>query len=137
MLHHLETYHNVVFNRSGLKNYWIINNSLDFLENIKNKKIFHLETYDFSTLYTSLPHAEIKSKFRLLFKIIFKKEGKQFINVNERKAFFSNSHSNSYKSFTELQLLQILEFVLDNRVGARQTRLHAYSGRRRDDLLYP
>ena len=114
LLHHLKTYYNVVFNRSGLKNYWIIENSLDFLENKKNKKVTHLETYDFSTLYTSLPHAEIKSKFRLLFRTIFDREGKQFINVNQRKAFFSNSPNNSYKSFTELQLFQILEFILDN-----------------------
>ena len=114
MLNHLVTYYKVVFNRSGLKHYWIIDNSIDFLENIRNKKITHLETYDFSTLYTSLPHTEIKSKFRVLFRTIFNREGKQFINVNQRKAFFSNSHTNSYKSLTELQLFQILEFILDN-----------------------
>ena len=114
MLHHLKTYYKVVYNRSGLKNFWIIENSLDFLESIKNKRVTHLETYDFSTLYTSLPHAEIKSKFKILFRTIFNREDKQFVNVNLNKAFFSNTHNNSYKSFTEIQLVQILDFILDN-----------------------
>ena len=114
MLHHLKTYYKVVSNRSGVNNFWILENSLDFVENIKNKKITHLQTYDFSTLYTSLPHAEIKSKFKILFRTIFNREGKQFINVNKRKAFFSNSPNNSYKSFTEAQLFQILNFILDS-----------------------
>ena len=58
---HLKSYNAVVYERSGLKFNWIIDNSLTFLDKITNIKTDHLETYDFSTLYTSLPHTEIKN----------------------------------------------------------------------------
>ena len=107
ILSHLTNYNRTVFTRSGLKYFWIIDNSLSFLENIKDLKTDHLETYDFSTLYTSLPHSEIKDKFKLICKNIFSREGKRYINVNYYKAFFSNNDHPNFFSFTERQLLQI------------------------------
>ena len=84
------------------------------MESLKNVKIKYFETYDFSTLYTSLPHNEIKSKFKLIFRKIFSREEKQYINVNNRKAYFSHNTNRSYKSFTETQLFQTLDFILNN-----------------------
>ena len=100
ILNHLSNYNGTVFARSGLKYFWIINNSLDFLD-IRNLKTNHLETYDFSTLYTNLPHGEIKSKFKIVFKKIFYREGKPFINVNYKKAYFSDAKHTNFHSFTE------------------------------------
>ena len=114
ILNHLKSYNRVVFERSGLKYFWIIDNSLDFLDHIRNVKTDHLETYDFSTLYTSLPQNEIKQKFKNLFKKIFTREGKEYVNVNLNKAYFSASKHKNFHSFTERNLLQILEFILDN-----------------------
>lgn len=74
ILNHLENYNRTVFGRANIKYFWIINNSLDFLDNIKNLKTNNLETYDFSTLYTSLPHREIRNKFKSIFGKIFYRE---------------------------------------------------------------
>jgi len=114
IINHLTNYNRTVFTRSGLKYFWIIDNSLDFLDNINNLKTNHLETYDFLTLYTNLPHREIKSKFKIIFKMIFSRETKPYINVNYRKAYFSDSKHKKFHSFTERQLSQILDFILDN-----------------------
>jgi hypothetical protein len=114
ILNHLKSYNHVVFERSGLNYFWIIDNSLDFLDNIKNIKTDHLETYDFSTLYTSLPHIEIKQKFKNIFKKVFTRENKEFINVKLNKAYFSATNQKNFHSFTERNLLQILEFILNN-----------------------
>ena len=114
MLNHLKSYNRVVFDRSGLKFFWIIDNSLDFIDNIKNIKTKHLETYDFSTLYTSLPHTEIKEKFKTIFKKIYARESKTFINVNWNKAYFSSTKNKNFYAFTERDLLKILEFILNN-----------------------
>ena len=111
---HLKSYNNVVFDRSGLKYYWIIDNSLDFLDHITNIKTDHLETFDFSTLYTSLPHIKIKQEFKCLFKKIYGREGKEFINVNWNKAYFSSVKNRNFHSFTEKNLVQILDFILNN-----------------------
>ena len=111
---HLKSYNTVVYERSGLKYYWIIDNSLTFLDDISNIKTDHLETYDFSTLYTSLPHAEIKQKLRNLFKKIYDREGKEFINANHRKAYFSSIKNKNFHPFTQRNLVQTLDFILDN-----------------------
>ena len=114
ILNHLENYNRTVFARSGLKYFWIINNSLDFLDDIRDLKTSNLETYDFSTLYTSLPHREIRNKFKFIFKKIFSREGKPYINVRINKAYFSDTKLRNFHSYTEKDLLKILDFILDN-----------------------
>ena len=103
-----------VFERTGVKHFWIIENSLDFLDSIKEVKTDFMESYDFSTLYTNLPHANIKEAFKKLFKLVFSREAKSFIIVNMRKAFFSNQQRRNYASFNEKDMNRILHFILDN-----------------------
>ena len=45
-------------------------------------------TYDFSTLYTILPHSLIKDKLIDLIEITFKREGSPYLACNDRNAFF-------------------------------------------------
>ena len=48
-----------------------------------------LSTYDFSTLYTTLPHNLIKEKLlNLIERTVYKKEGKLYLACNDKKAFF-------------------------------------------------
>ena len=44
ILNHMKLYGSTVLQRSDLNYYWILDNSLDFLENIKSKKVEHMET---------------------------------------------------------------------------------------------
>ena len=44
-----------------------------------------LSTYDFSTLYTTLPHNLIKEKLINLIEWTFKREGSPYITCNERR----------------------------------------------------
>ena len=88
IFNNFKRYNKFVFERTGVKQFWIIENSLDFLENVKELRTDFMVSYDFSTLYTNLPHVEIKKAFKKLFNLVFSHEGKQFVNVNLRKAFF-------------------------------------------------
>ena len=54
------------------------------------------------------------NKFKSIFGKIFYREGKQFINVNRNKAYFSNSKLKNFHSYTEKDLIKILDFILDN-----------------------
>ena len=49
-----------------------------------------MSTYDFSTLYTTLPHNLIKNKVMDLIKRIFQMEGSLYTACNDRHAFFTS-----------------------------------------------
>ena len=87
---------------------------MELLEDLKDKKIDFMETYDFSTLYTALPHDEIKRKFSKIFKKVFDREAKLFINVAYNRNYFSNTEIQNGCSFRLSDMNEILEFILDN-----------------------
>ena len=47
-----------------------------------------LSTYDFSTLYTTLPHNSIKDKLIDLIERTFQREGSPYLACSDRNAFF-------------------------------------------------
>jgi len=53
-----------VYENSGVNLFWSINNSLEVINAIKSKRytVSEINTYDFSTLYTSLPLHLVKLK---------------------------------------------------------------------------
>ena len=114
ILNHMKLYSKTVLERANINYYWIVDNSLEFMDKIKDKGIEHMETFDFSTLYPALPQSEIKKQFSKIFNKVFKREGKQFINVNYREAYFSSRQNNRGCSFRLTDMIEILDFILDN-----------------------
>ena len=51
-----------------------------------------LFTYDFSTLYTTLPHNLFKVKLIDLIERTFNKEGSPYLACNDRNAFFTSEN---------------------------------------------
>ena len=49
-----------------------------------------LSTYDFSTLYTTLPHLLIKGKLIALSEHMFTREKTRYLACNEEHAFFTS-----------------------------------------------
>ena len=47
-----------------------------------------LSTYDFSTLYTTLPHSLIKEKLTELIEQTLNREGSLYLACNDKNAFF-------------------------------------------------
>ena len=56
-----------------------------------------LSTYDFSTLYTTLPHHLIKDKLIALIEHTFTREKTLYLACNEERAFFTSDVYNNYK----------------------------------------
>ena len=56
-----------------------------------------LSTYDFSTLYTTLPHNLIKEKLINLIERTFKRDVLPYLACNERQAFFASGVTKRYK----------------------------------------
>jgi hypothetical protein len=66
----LQKYCSTAYFRSDVNQMWILKTSIEVLENLKPRgfyKIDSIETYDFSTLYTTIHHNKLKDK---LFRII-------------------------------------------------------------------
>ena len=61
---HWIRYYDTVYERDGINFFWSIKNSDDVLNKFKSKNFqaSKLSTYNFSTLYTTLPHHLIKDK---------------------------------------------------------------------------
>ena len=73
-----------------------------------------LSTYDFSTLYTTLPHNLTKEKLINLIEWTFKREGSPYIACNERQAFFTSEDTKRYKLWSCQNVCEALIYLLDN-----------------------
>ena len=113
---HVIRYCDKVFETTGKNLFWSIKNSGDVLNKLKtrNFQAFSLSTYDFSTLYTSLPHNLIRDKLISLIEKTFAREKKTFIACNEHTAFFTDSSYDKYTLWTCQELVESVSFLLDN-----------------------
>ena len=78
-----------IYERSSRNLFWSIKNSGEVLDNFKAKG-FHvasLSTYDYSTLYTTLPDTLTKDKLIDLNERTFRRGGSCYIACNDRNAF--------------------------------------------------
>ena len=76
VLKHVIKYCEKVYERSGKNLFWSIKNSGEILDKLKDRDFnaTSLSTYDFSTLYTTLPHNLIKDKLIDLIERTFQRE---------------------------------------------------------------
>ena len=88
---HWIRYYDTAYERDGINYFWSIKNSNDVLNKFKSKNFqaSKLSTYDFSTLYTTLPHHLIKDKLIDLINRTFIRENTQYLACNEECVFFS------------------------------------------------
>ena len=89
---HVIKYCEKVYERSGKNLFWSIKNSGEILDKLKARDFnaTSLSTYDFSTLYTTLPHNLIKDKLIDLIERTFQREGSPYLACNDRNAFFTS-----------------------------------------------
>ena len=75
--------------------FWSIKKSSEVLSKLKDRgfQATSLSTYDFSTLYTRLPHNLIKEKLLdLIEPTFYKKEGKLYLACIDKNAFFTSAY---------------------------------------------
>ena len=71
----LKKYSDVIYSHSGINQMWILKNSKELLDNLQSNSltsIHKIKTYDFSTLYTTIPHTKLKARLSELIKNAFK-----------------------------------------------------------------
>ena len=73
-----------------------------------------MSTYDFSTLYTTLPHNLIKDKLIDLIERTFQREGSPYLACSDRNAFFTSEKPKKYHAWSCQNVCDALTFLLDN-----------------------
>ena len=107
----------ILFTKGTEFNYfWSIKNSNDVLNKFKSKNFqaSKLSTYDFSTLYTTLPHHLIKDKLIDLINRMFIRENTQYLACNEECAFFTSDVYNNHNLWSCQKVCDALVYLLDN-----------------------
>ena len=92
--------------------FWSTKNSGEILNKLKSRGFLAsgLSTYDFSTLYTTLPHNLIKEKLTELIEQTFNREGSLYLACNDKNAFFTSEQPKRYKLWSCQKMCAPLSF---------------------------
>jgi hypothetical protein len=101
-----------VYARSGVNQMWILKNSKEL-----NHQFF-LKSYDFTTLYTTIPHNKLKTRlFSIIDSCFFNKNGKRiysYLVVSHSRTYFVIHDSDSTQKYSEVDIKEMLGFLIDN-----------------------
>ena len=110
----LQSYCDTGSSRDGVNQMWILKNSKYLLEDMQSRSLpscNSIKTFDFSTLYTTIPHSMLKDR------LIKKKNGQRrykYLVIGRDRSYFVNHHSDSAKKFSKTDVINMLEFLIDN-----------------------
>ena len=118
---HFKQYCSGINSRTGVNCYWIIQNSQQVLSNLHNVSYFstakQFDSYDFSTLYATIPHASLQACFAALIREAYRVRDSGFIVVDSKgRAYWSDvpSRACSKHSMTDETLIKYVEYLVDN-----------------------
>ena len=115
-------YNNTKTSRNGVNSMWIVKNSTSLLSSLDQLDIrtaTSVQTYDFSTLYTSIPHNLLKSRITALIHNSFKRRNGSnrytHIKITSGKGYFIDTiNPGGDNLYTADQICRMVEFLIDN-----------------------
>ena len=100
---------------------WIIKNSKELLEHLKSpnfNNITNIKSFDFSILYTTIPHDKLKSRLASIIRnsFMFKNGNRRYkyLVLGHEESYFVKEHSDSKHKYSEDDIIKMLEFLVDN-----------------------
>jgi len=100
---------------------WILKNSKDLVESLSSQSLYlitSIKTFDFSTLYTSIPHSKLTSRLKDLVTNSFRTKSSKtrysYSVVHGLNAYFVKDHTNSKTKYTEDVIVNMMYFLIDN-----------------------
>ena len=117
----LEKYCSIKTSHTGDNNMWILKNSTNLLSSLSHLGVHRatsIETVDFSTPYTSIPHDLLTSRMNNTINNAFKhKNGATrytHIKVGRNKSCFTSDPLNGDNKYTANDICKMIEFLVDN-----------------------
>ena len=100
---------------------WILKNSKQLLEHLKSPIFNHvtsIKSFDFSTLYTTIPHQKLKDRLTSIIRnaFIFKKGNRRYkyLVLGHEETYFVKELSDSKNKYSEDDIIKMLEFLVEN-----------------------
>ena len=102
---------------------WILKNSKALLESLQANlltSISSIKTFDFSTLYTSIPHSKLNTRLHSLIKQMFHtKNGERRYQYRvqvfkHKKAYLIKDDTDAKNKFTESDIIDMINVLIDN-----------------------
>ena len=100
---------------------WILKNSKELLEHLKSPNfnlVTSIKSFVFSTFYTTIPHQKLKSRLSTMTRnsFIYKNGNRRYkcFVLGHEGPFFIKEHSDSKIKYTEDDIINMLEFLVDN-----------------------
>ena len=117
----LEKYCGIKTSHTGVNNMWILKNSTNLLSSLSHlgdHRATSIQTFDFSTLYTSIPHDLLKSHMNSIINSAFKyKNGATrytHIKVGRNKSYLTSDPLNGDSKYAANDICKTIEFLVDN-----------------------
>ena len=120
----LQKYCETAYSKGGINQMWILKNSKELLDHLKYPNfnlITNIKSFDFSTLYTTIPHQKLKSRLASIIRNSFLhkkkwKSEKQIFGFRSRGSLFCKGTLIRRAStlYTEEDTIKMLEFLVDN-----------------------
>ena len=114
----IENFHKKAKFLSNYNKFWVLQNAnpvLDSIKRINRKKgAKSLATYDFSTLYTKLPHVKLVKELLKLIDFCFEGGKKTYIKINNWGRAFWGKKTKDSIGFTKNQLKVAVKHLIEN-----------------------
>ena len=117
----LQKYCETAYSRSGVNQIWILKNTKELLEHLQSPNFNHItsiKSFDFSTLYTTIPHQKPKNRLASITRNSFiHKNGNcryRFLVLGRKGPYFVKEHSDLKNKYTDDDINNMLEFLVDN-----------------------
>ena len=116
----VKNYYNYQFNFKKGSPYWVVQNRTKIINDVtllnSRCKAKTVASYDFTTLYTSIPHGKLIDAVKFVIEDGFKCSKKSFLVASKSRAYWSDKQCNSKRScsFSKELLVEWLEYLVNN-----------------------
>ena len=100
---------------AGVGCVWVVGGSLDVIRVLGERRLSlnHVSAWDFSTLYASLPHAQLGGRLHGLLERVFNTKGESFVAAGGFRTFWTNGGaSTGYTCFSCGELCLAIDFLV-------------------------
>ena len=115
ILFHYEDYCAAIYRNAGINCYWVINNAQSVLHSIQTlNSTFaarELDTFGFSTLYTSISHHSLKVNMKRLLEEAFKVRDAHYLSLTRKGKCFWSTHNKYDINLSLPQLVGMVDYL--------------------------
>ena len=114
----IENYHDKTRFFTGVNNFWVVQNNKPVIDALKKlnfrNRAKSITTFDFSTLYTKLPHDKLLEVLCKLIDFCFNGGGLKYVTISKFGARWSKDPTDSNLCFDKQKMKDAVKFLLSN-----------------------